>query len=196
MIVLDMEMTGVDEDKNSIVSIGAVDFHNTDIRFFEECQIWQGAHVEPEALAINGYTHEQITDASKKTEEQIVSEFFAWIMEREERTIAGQNPQFDTNFLRAAGLRYKLNYPLAHRTIDLHSVAYLHMMKHSLQPPVKNHHSGLDSDTIMKYVGIPAEPKPHIALNGAIWETEALYRLLYDRPYMAQFHPYTVPWVK
>jgi len=39
----------------------------------------------------------------------------------------------------------------------------------------------------MKYAGIPSEPKPHVAINGAIWEFEALHRLIKDAPGLKEF---------
>jgi DNA polymerase III epsilon subunit-like protein len=194
MIVLDIETSGVNPEKHSILSIGAIDFSRSEQVFSEECRIWEGAHIEPESLIINGFTEAQITDPSKKSEEEIVRSFLAWMEEREERTIAGQNPSFDVSFIQAAALRYHLNMPLARRSIDIHSIVYFHMIKRGQTPPLSHHHSGLNSDIIMEYVGIPAEPKPHIAFNGAIWEAEALHRLLYDKPLMSRFEQFKIPW--
>ena len=56
MIVVDVESSGVDAQKDSLVSVGAIDFDNPENRFYEECRIWDGAHVEKEALEINGFT--------------------------------------------------------------------------------------------------------------------------------------------
>ena len=47
MIVVDVETTGVDARKNSIVSIGAVDFENQKNQFYGECKIWEGAEIDP-----------------------------------------------------------------------------------------------------------------------------------------------------
>jgi DNA polymerase III epsilon subunit-like protein len=196
MIVLDIEATGTDANKHSILSIGAVDFDHPEQIFNEECRIWDGAHVDPSALKYNGYTEEQIRDETKQTDEQIVKKFLDWVNEREERTIAGQNPMFDLGYIRAAALRYGINLTLAHRSIDQHSIVYAHMIKRGLTPPVDHHHSAINSDFIMEYVGIPAEPKPHIAINGATWEAEALSRLLYDKPLLSQFEQYKIPWIK
>ena len=39
-----------------------VDFDNPNERFYEECRIWDGAHIEPAAFVVNGFTEEQIRD--------------------------------------------------------------------------------------------------------------------------------------
>ena len=74
MIVLDIETTGVDALKNSIVSIGAIEFENPEERFYEECRIWDGAEINPLALEVNGYTEEEVKDINKKTEADVVWE--------------------------------------------------------------------------------------------------------------------------
>jgi DNA polymerase III epsilon subunit-like protein len=195
MIVLDIEATGTDAEKHCIVSIGAIDLDHPEQIFNEECRIWDEAHIDPEALAYNGFTEEQIKDPTKPTDAVIVQKFFDWVNEREDRTIAGQNPLFDLGYLRATARRNGINITLAHRSIDQHTIVYYHMLKRGQTPPLDHHHSAIDSDFIMEYVGIPAEPKPHIAINGATWEAEALSRLLYDKPLLAQFEQYPIPWL-
>ncbi len=195
MIIVDVETTGVDPHKNSLVSIGAIDFNNPSNQFYAECRIWEGAHINDEALVINGYTKEQITDPSKKTEEQILAEFLDWMAPIVDHTIAGQNPFFDTSFIEAAAARYHKNISIAHRIIDLHTMTWFHMKSRGITPPIAHNRTDLNSDTIMAYVGIPAEPKPHIALNGAKYETEAFSRLINDKSCFTEFEQFKVPFL-
>jgi len=195
MIVLDIETTGTNPEKHSIVQIGAVNFEHPEQIFNELCHIWDGAHMDQDSMKFIGYSEEVAKDATKQTEEQIVTKFLAWILEQQERTIAGQNPSFDTGFIRSACARYGINNTLAHRSIDQHSIVYAHMIKRGMTPPVAHHHSAINSDFIMEYVGIPTEPKPHIAIYGATWEAEALSRLLYDKPLLSQFEKFPIPWL-
>jgi DNA polymerase III epsilon subunit-like protein len=195
MIVLDIEATGTDAEKHSIISIGAVDLDHPEQIFNESCRIWDEAHIDPFALEYTGVTEAQIKDPTKPTDAEIVQKFFDWVNEREDRTIAGQNPMFDLGYLRATARRNGINITLAHRSIDQHTIVYYHMLKRGMTPPIDHHHSAINSDFIMEYVGIPTEPKPHIAINGATWEAEALSRLLYDKPLLAQFEKYSIPWL-
>ncbi len=194
MIVVDVETSGTDPQKHSLVSIGAIDFSHPEKQFYEECRVWDGAHINPEALGINGYTEAQIKDLSKKSEGEILQHFFAWIEDKPEKTIAAQNPLFDLGFLQAAAHRNAINYRLAHRSLDLHSVVYFHMIHRGLQPPIIHSHTAINSDFIMEYVGIPPEPKPHIAINGAKWESEAFSRLFYEKSLFDEFKKYPIPW--
>lgn len=196
MIVVDVEMSGVNPDKNSIVSIGAVDFNKPERRFYEECRVWEGAHITDEALVVNGYTKEQILNETKQTPKELIEKFIAWSRECGEHTLMGQNPGTDLWFMENTALRYHLEWPFAHRSLDLHTVCAVHMIRRGIELPVKNKRSDINSDTIFKYVGIPTEPKPHIAINGAIYESEAFSRLLYDKKFLPEFEEYKIPWME
>ena len=109
---------------------------------------------------------------------------------------AGHNVGFDYRFLLEEtdrlGLKKDL-FPFRHRTIDLHTVAQMHyIMKKGFQYP-----KDMGADFIQGKLGLPIEPTPHIALNGAIWEAECFARLLFNRIQYADFEPYPIidnPW--
>jgi hypothetical protein len=65
-------------------------------------------------------------------------------------------------------------------------------IKRGLPVPHKNDRSDLSLDTILKYVGLPEEPKPHIGLNGAKYEAECFSRLLYGKNLLPEFAKYPV----
>ncbi|MCR4311250.1 MAG: 3'-5' exonuclease [Candidatus Taylorbacteria bacterium] len=192
MIVVDVEASGVSPEKNSLVSVGAVDFRNPTRRFYAECRVFEGAHIEKEALAVNGFSESEINDPNKKTDREVVVEFLAWLEQATEKTIAGHNPSFDRDFLEATAHRYHIDWPLAHRTVDLHSICYFHMKERGVEPPLLHQHSALNLDAILHYVGIPAEPKPHNALTGALVEAEAFGRFFYKKPFLPEFLQYGV----
>ena len=100
---------------------------------------------------------------------------------------------FDRDFLQASAMRAHLDWPFAHRSIDTHTLAYMHIVKRGLTPPSKKHHSALNLDAILKYVGVPEEPKPHNAMTGALSHAEVISRLLYDRPLLDEFKNYPMP---
>ena len=195
MIVLDVEATGVEAHKHSIVSVGALDISNPDNRFYEECRIWDGAHVMDEALAVNGFTRAQITDKTKMSEADLTHAFLRWSESVDERTFAGQNVSFDRDFLKYAAERAgHTGWPFAHRTIDTHTLCFMHIINRGLQPPVTNHRSALNLDAVLNYCGIPEEPSPHNALTGALSHAEVISRLLYGRKLLPEFSQYEIPW--
>ncbi len=197
MLVVDVETSGLTPHKNSILSIGALDLSNPDRRFYGECRLWDGAEISDEALTVNGFSEAETRDPNKKTEAELVTEFLEWSQHLSDRTITGQNPSFDRDFLQAAGGRAGLSWDLAHRTIDTHTLAYMHMIKRGLPPPIDPQHrrSRLDLDAILNYCGIPDEPAPHNALTGALCHAEVTSRLLFDKKLLPEFDSYEIPWV-
>ena len=196
MIVVDIEATGMNWDQHSLVSIGAVDFNDPGRQFYKECRIWDGAKIEEEALAFTGFTESEVRDEGKPTESEIIRAFLEWAYTSSEYTVAGQNVYIDLEFIRAAARRAGENAALAHRIIDLHSITVAHMIRRGIEPGSEDGKTTLDSDVIMEYVGIPTEPHPHIAINGAKWEAEAFSRLLYDKPMLQEFQKHPIPWLE
>ena len=196
MIVVDVEASGTDYEKHSMVSVGGIDFSDPARQFYEECRIWDGAHIADEALEVNGFTRAQITDSNKKSEAEVVKAFIAWALPPHDRTLAGQNVSFDRDFLRAAAERAgHTDWPFAYRTIDTHTLAFMHMVRRGLMPPLEHQRSALDLDAILLYCGIPMEPVPHNALTGAMSHAEVISRLLYDKPLLPEFERYEIPWL-
>lgn len=195
MIVVDVEASGTEPLKHSIVSVGALDLDNPTNQFYEECHIWDGAHVMDEALEVNGFTVEQIKDSSKQGEGELTHKFIDWAMRIEDRTLAGQNPSFDRDFLRHAAERAgHTNWPFAFRTVDTHTLCYMHMVQRGIAPPHEHQRSALDLDAVLNYCGIPREPEPHNALTGAKSHAEVISRLLYGKKLLPEFEQYAIPW--
>lgn len=197
MLVIDTECSGMSPERDSILSIGALDLQNPDNRFYGECRIWDGAHINDEALAVNGFSEAEARDPKKKSESDLVREFLEWSKDLSNRTLAGQNPSFDRDFLQAAAHRSHLPWDLAHRTIDTHTLCYMHITKQGTPPPIdpEHHRSALDLDAILNYCGIPDEPTPHNALTGALSHAEVISRLLYDKKLLPEFSNFEIPWI-
>lgn len=197
MLILDVEASGTNYEKHSIVSLGALDFENPDNRFYAECRIWEGAHIMDEALAVNGFSEAEVTDSSKITEAELVTQFLEWSMSLSDRTLTGQNVSFDRDMLKAATERAGRNWDLAYRTLDTHTMCWMHMVKAGLVPPQDLQHkrSALNLDAILLYCGIPEEPEPHNALTGALSHAEVTSRLLYDQKLLPEFEQYEIPWL-
>ena len=193
MIVVDVETTGVDPEIHSIVSIGALDFFNPKNQFYEECKIWEGAEITQQALDVNGFTLKQVTDSKKQSLEEVVSKFVKWTKNIEDQTLAGENPSFDRDFLNNSFKRAGLEFYFGHRTVDLHSICYEHHLEYRKSIPLAKNRTDLNLDKILKYVGLPEEPKPHNALIGAKIEAEAFARLIYGKSILREFEKYSLP---
>lgn len=198
MLIVDGEMSGLEPTLHSIVSLGAVDLDHPERQLYEECRVWEGAKVEDEALEVNGFTLEQITDPAKQTEADVVHKFIAFAEGMADTTIGGQNVYMDSFFLEAAAKRAgHTAWPFAHRIIDTHTLCYMHMVKRGLTPPTDpaKRHTSLNLDAVLNYCGIPEEPKPHNALTGAKSHAEVISRLLYDKKLLPEFDQYPIPWL-
>jgi len=150
------------------------------------------------ALEVNGFTQAEITDESKQTEADIVKKFIDWSESFADRTLAGQNISFDRDFMRAGAQRAGLNWNFAYRTIDTHSLCWMHIVKKGNKPPVDVEHkrSNLDLNAVLRYCGVPSEPDPHNALTGALCHAEVTSRLLYDKKLLPEFEEHEIPWLQ
>lgn len=195
MIALDVESTGLDPDTCSIVSIGAVDTDDPTNQFYDECGVWEGAHITDEALAINGFSREEVTNGSKKPEAELVKAFVAWATDRPEHlTLIAQNPSFDHDFVRAACKRAGISFPFSKRTIDTHTLTWLHMTLNGVAAPTGKQ-SLINLDFALRYCGIPEEPRPHNALTGALSHAEVFSRIAYTKKLLPDFSSFEIPWV-
>lgn len=196
MIIVDVEASGVVYHKHSIISIGAIEYENPTNRFYGECRIWDGAHIMEDATAVHGMSDASITDPNKQTEEELVRAFLEWSQHMGDRTLTGQNISFDRDMIKAGCERAGIPWDMAYRTIDTHTLCWMHMVKRGLTPPVDEQHrrSALNLDAVLNYCGIPSEPEPHNALTGAMCHAEVTSRLLHDRMLLPEFSEFPIPW--
>lgn len=192
MIIADIEATGIDYTKHSLLSIGAVDFNNPERQFYGECRMWEGASIMSDALVVNGFTKEECIDPKKQTLRELMENFLKWIEECEDKTLGGQNPSFDRDFLNNSFGRSSIGWHFSYRTLDLNSMAYMDMVRRGIPVQHKNDRADLSLDTILKYVGLPPEPKPHHGLTGARMEAEAFSRILYGKNLLPEFTKYPI----
>lgn len=193
MIIVDVETTGPNPQKHSIISIGAVDFLNPENQFYQECRIWDGAEILKEALQLAGFSKEQVKSKNKKPLKETVKDFLLWTKNSKSKLLAGQNTSFDRDFIKTSAKRYEIKEGFGYRTIDLHSICHAHYLKREITPPCKNKKSDLNLDKILNYVGLPEEPKPHNALTGAKMEAETLSRLIYKKSLLKEFKRFSIP---
>lgn len=192
MIVADIEATGIDFHKHSILSIGAVDFEHPEREFYGECRMWEGANIMSDALAVNGFTKQECIDTNKHSLKELMDNFLKWVEQCEDKTLAGQNPSFDRDFLNDSFSRASIGWHFSYRTLDLNSMAYMDMIKRGIPVQHKNDRADLSLDTILKYVGLPEEPKPHHGLTGAKMEAEAFSRILYGKNLLQEYSKYPI----
>ena len=193
MLIVDVETTGLNPNKHSIVSVGALYFLTPENQFYEECRIWDGAEIDFNALQINGFSKKEIIDPNKKSLEEVIKQFIKWIQPFEDKTIAGENPAFDRDFLIISAEKYRLNLGLSYRTIDLHSICYTHQLARGLVPPRHMNRTNLNTDNILDYVGLSKRKGIHNALTDVKLEAEAFSRLIHGKNLLKEFEKYPIP---
>lgn len=173
IVVVDVETTALAAGAGAIIEIGAVGLASGE-EFFASCRAPSDALIEPKALEVNGATRERVFDLSLPLAHEEVFRFSAWCRWRWLGLLAGMNPRFDLDHLRAVHTPpHKL---LSHRTLDMHSLAIAWAQLRNYPLPA----SGLKTDEIYEMLGMPMEPKPHSAIVGARMETIALRTMLRD----------------
>ncbi len=188
-VVFDCETTGLSPTKNSIVSIGAIDVATGDT-FYEECKVPDDSEVNPQALAVNGFTESQVRDKSKQTDEEAYKKFINFCKEHKTVFVAGYNVGFDLNFLNSIGSKINDN-SLPKKSYDLMEVAMNELIKNdSIFPLVEKEKipgKYPKLDETLGYYGIPSEPKPHNGLNGAKLECEVYVLMKYTKHYFKEY---------
>jgi DNA polymerase-3 subunit epsilon len=102
LLVIDTETSGLDPQKNSIMSLAAVVYHDGAI---EDARRWlvldAGGECDPAAMAVHGITRERMLDAglSPWTVIHELQQMLAHHDMRGKVTLAGHNLAFDVGFL-------------------------------------------------------------------------------------------------
>lgn len=178
MIVVDLETSGLDEKKHSILSIGAVEFDNPDNIFYGECRLRDGAEVDPAALATNGFTLNYIAGREKSCQE-LVTDFRKWALNIKNRTLAGMVPSFDEGFLRSHFESYSIEWIFGRRSIDLHSAFYVYLAATNQEIPLKDGILMGSLDFILAHLGINGRTSQiHNALEDARLTRGAFYAII------------------
>ncbi len=193
ILCLDLETTGLDEQRCGLLEIGACWLHSGE-SFFRECRPLANCDIEPEALAVNGWTVERLSDPKLLPEEHAIAEFLGWARGAHggngKIQIAAWNAHFDHRHLCAgmgrAGYE-SMHRPFAHRLLDIHSILAADTIrariKGSMMDPEQLVNFGnevANCDAASTMLGLPPEPKPHNALAGAKQVRAMLRRLLGD----------------
>lgn len=206
MIVVDIETSGnFDPIKNGIWQIGAVEFENPENIFLQESRIDDSDNIEKEALIVTGKTEEELRDKSKRSQKQLLKNFFEWVSGIENKTLVAHNTPFDYGFLILRAKKYGLIFPFSYRTIDLHPMAFLKYFQIKKKLPIEEGKGVMNLPKIIEFCGmvdkriqlkekeIVKEGKSHNALEDAKLEAECLSRILYGKGLFKEFKHFPIP---
>ncbi|WP_157210803.1 exonuclease domain-containing protein [Verrucomicrobium spinosum] len=187
ILVGDIETTGLDERRHSILKIGLTWMTGGVGQFSIQCRMWEGAEWDARAAEVHGISFKEANDPALPTEHDAVSNAFDWIGQ-EKFIFAGLNPHMDRRFLNYARIRPGFQRgvlpDIGHRMIDLHSLAVPFALASGAAVPPR----GFNTDEIYSLLGMPPEPRPHDAITGALMEAEA-FRILFGWPTLSEVQP-------
>jgi DNA polymerase III epsilon subunit-like protein len=182
-------MTGLDIEKCAIVSVGAIDLAKPEKRIYLEMRPFEGAFLDPEGLAVCGFTEDTVKQLPLSQEEGM-TQLKNFLDEATDRNVVGQNVSMDVHFLNKAFLRTGVDCKIPHRVLDLHSMVCAKLLLAKKSIPMEERKSTLNLDRLLVMSGIPEEPKPHNALTGALSAAEVYFRLIEGRAVLPEFSQY------
>jgi DNA polymerase-3 subunit epsilon len=170
-IVLDTETTGLNPNKDEILSIGAVKIKNNKIITSKSFEIFIKPlyNISEESIKIHHILPNEIEQAT--TIDDALSQLLYFIRNR---PIVGYYISFDTAILNNY-LKQYINITLPNKTVELSSMYYKRYRKKSAHEFID-----LKFDTIIENLDIPTLGK-HDALNDAIMSA-MIYLKLKDKP--------------
>ena len=178
MIVVDIETTGMEPDRHSIVSIGAMEYENPENRFYKECRMDEDRKIDKKSFEINGFTKKEVTDKKKPTVKELLEDFTEWTKKIKERTIAGDNIWFDIGFLEYNFEEKGIKSPFKKEYVELHE----------LTPLLKEMPWSLD--IVLNMVGVPPRDGTHNALDDVELTAEAIARITTGDGLLQRFAKY------
>ena len=176
MIVFDVETSGLDEKINGVLSLGAIMLPGGET-FYHETRLRGDLEAHPKALAVNGFTEEEIRSEDRQPMARTVKAFSDWAAGADDMILAGWNTTFDYRFLKAEYDREAARWPFKYRVIDIQTIAYTLMRIRDQFTPKHDGVSTVGLNYTLKWLGMPPEAEPHNALTGAQANVDVLLAL-------------------
>ena len=191
-IILDLETSGLDKVKCGIWQIGAIDLNDNE-EFFQEGRIDDKDFVEKDALKVIGKTEEDLRDKNKKTQKQLLKDFFQWLETRKVKNFLCQNPQFDVTFLEIKANEYGLKIPFRYKCFDSHTIAQMVYYKINGKFWFEEGRSKMNLGKILEFVGMKDNRQAHNALEDCKLTAECFSRLIYGENLFPEYSQFKIP---
>jgi DNA polymerase III subunit epsilon len=123
LLALDFETTGLDPDKDDLLSIGAIPFDTNRIQFGQHAYwvLKPAAKLQPETIAIHGITHSAVENAPELLD--ILPQLLAMM---KNRIVVAHCASIEHQFLDAA-LKYRIGEGIVFPTIDTLGIEQSHV---------------------------------------------------------------------
>jgi len=128
ILIIDVETTGVDPAKHACIELGALllDHDLNPLTEYSTCIApWEGAEIQPEAMAVNGISMAELERAPSVV--QAVEQFDCIFQPTIRRLfLCGWNVWFDQGFLKELYRRAGRPWPFRSRMLDMQSIVTFH----------------------------------------------------------------------
>ncbi len=198
MIVVDLEMSGLDSRKCGILEIGAIELENPENTFYQSARldddeiVWNDPTADKTIFEILGKTEEDMRDAKLQTQKELLVNFFEWVSKINEKVFVAQN-FLDLDFLTSKTKKYDL--PRAHyRYLDLQTIAQtIYREVNGKLLLNENGWSDMGLSKTAKFCGLIDERKEHTGIEDAKFEAEMLNRLLNGKNLLEEYSKFELP---
>jgi hypothetical protein len=204
VLSFDCETSGLDPNKNQILSLGFVYSNLKTGKVVEKeyrCRLKEGKEIDENALKVNGFTLEKINEADMNLDE-LVRKFVDEIISLKPDFVIGYNvSNFDWNFIYNSlddsyKEKLKKNFP---KVIDLIYVTKnilkneLHLLPYDKTIRYNNQEwSFISQNASLSILGYEREPDVHIAVSGSLYCMNLFYLLYLHKPFFRS-HNYEKP---
>lgn len=187
MIFLDLETSGLEENKYGILSLGALDFFNPENQFYEECQLDKGKSFNKKSLAVNGFGVKELRDPKKPKLKEVLEKFLDWKQSCINWTLAGHNVDFDIKFMKESLKRHKFEWVFGYGKVDTYTTAINYYLANNLPIQMKNNYYVIHLEEILERVGLPKRTEKHNALEDVKLEAEAYSRMIFGLKLLKEY---------
>lgn len=171
-IVIDVETSGLDAEKNALLSLAARD--STGREFYCRVRAFEGARLDERALQING-----LDPSEGEGEADVALAFAKWIAGAPSGWLfAGANPAFDHAFLSALNARNGNAFKLDYHKVDVQSMAVLADARGEIVLPIKNGQPQMSLNAVLAALGLARASETHDALEDVRLTEAAMLRLI------------------
>lgn len=175
-IFLDQETTGLDASKHVVIEIAFKILNLTTNQLLAEYQriiqqpIQEWEKKDPASISINGFTWEEVQKGIPldRVRNEVIELFQLHQIQRGKAVIICQNPAFDRAFFsQIVDIYTHEKYQWPYHWLDLASMFWTQQIRlyQEMKKPIPLY-MNLSKDEIAKYYHLPAEIRPHRAMNG------------------------------
>lgn len=166
--ITDLETTGLDFLVHEIIEIGLLVVESSSFEVVDRLDVRvKPEHIETatkEAMEVNGYN-----ESDWKTAVPLKEAMIEYSRKTPKAVFLAHNVTFDWSFTNEAFRKTGVKNLMDYHRLDLYTIAWILLKNTKVE--------GFNLNKIANFLGVPQEPMPHRAINGATTAFEVLKKL-------------------